>query len=113
VRRAILVRQFIEEMHKDAGVALLNVEHRAEIDADVLDALLLTRRYHHGVRSLQAIFQMSAIHSQAAISKTAIPAIEQSLMHVDETFFSIIRRNYQELGSRLLEEVLKAVGSDA
>jgi hypothetical protein len=108
VRRALVVRQIIERIARESEAALLDVDGRADIDRDVLDALLLTEEYKHGVRSLHAIFEMSALHNERSISKTIIPAPHQIGMHVDATFGSILRREYNKLNSTILQMLYKA-----
>ena len=105
IRRALLIRQIIVRMARMSESALLDVEERLEVDKDVKDALLLTRRFKHGVRSLQAIIEMSGLHGERIFSKTALPPQEQCLMHVDKSFVSILRRNYFELKSNILRNI--------
>lgn len=103
IRRAILIRQIIEQLHNDSlPRGFLDSEDHAEVDNDVLDALLLTNGYLHGVRSLRAIFEMSAVHGERALSKTAIPSREQLQMHTDPSFYSILSRDYDSLKSAII-----------
>ena len=106
VRRAVLIRQFIERMQRDLSVPLLDVEDAADMDKDLLDALLLTDSYKHGVRSLQAIFEMSSIQGERALAKTALPSKGQYSMHVDPSFTNILVRDYESLASGILKGVL-------
>jgi hypothetical protein len=102
VRRAILIRQNIERLHSKS-LQLLDSEDSVEIDRDLLDALLLTDAYKHGVRSMQALFEMSSFQGERALSKTAIPSKNQYFMHVDSTFFNILVRDYDALQSGILK----------
>lgn len=106
VRRAVLVRQMIEDPERTGRGGILDVEGNAEIDRDILDALLLCDVFKHGVRSLQAVFEMSAIYKERAFTKTALPSNEQLMMHVDDTFYSILRRRYEDIGSKIIAKVL-------
>ncbi len=102
IRRAILIRQSIESLHRESSLQLLDSEDSVEIDRDLLDALLLTDTYRHGVRSMQAIFEMSSIQGERALSKTALPSKAQFSMHVDKTFFNILIRDYIAIDSGIL-----------
>lgn len=102
VRRAILLRQNIERLHSKS-LPLLDSEESTEIDRDLLDALLLTDGYKHGVRSMQALFEMSSFQGEQALSKTAVPSKNQYFMHVDSSFFNILIRDYAELKSGILK----------
>jgi len=102
IRRAILIRNIIERIHKESTVQLLDSEGSLEIDRDVLDALLLTDTYRHGVRSIEALFEMSSIQGNGALSKTALPSKLQYEMHVHNTFSQILVRDYERLGSEIL-----------
>jgi hypothetical protein len=99
VRRAVFVRQLLET----SLPGLLDSENVAEVDRDVLDALLLTDCYLHGVRSVKAIFEMSALRSERALTKTVLPSRDQLLMHVHRSFYDIMVRDYINLQSPILE----------
>lgn len=106
VRRAILIRQTIEEFHGAAsGKALLDADGRARIDDDVMNALLLNEGYHHGVRSLQAILEMSSLFNQGRISKTTLPPWEQCAMHVHESFRDILIHDLKSVNT-VIRDVL-------
>jgi hypothetical protein len=112
VRRALLVRQIIERLSGDSKARLLDEDKHAEIDGDVLDALLLTEEYRHGVRSIEAVFQMSSLYGERVISKTTLPSPQQLAMHVDESFVKILTRKHTQLGSRVLEGALESQAGD-
>lgn len=105
VRRAILIRQMIEQIGMTSHGGILDIDHNAEVDPDILDAMLLTETYLHGVRSLEALFQMSAIFGERALIKTALPSKEQLLMHVDISFYHILRRDFARLKSGITKAV--------
>ena len=107
IRRAVIIRQWIERLHKESEVQLLDSENAAEVDRDLLDALLLTDRYNHGVRSMQALFEMSSIQGERAFSKTALPSKSQYSMHVDGSFSDILVRDYVALSSGILEGIFE------
>lgn len=106
IRRALLIRQIIERLSEESKAKLLDEERHAEIDGDVLNALLLTEEYRHGVRSIEAVFQMSSLHGERVVSKTCLPSPRQLAMHVDDSFVKILTRKYAQLGSRVLESAL-------
>lgn len=107
IRRALIVRQLIERLSNDSKAKLLDEDQHAEIDGDVLNALLLTEEYRHGVRSIGAVFQMSSLHGERVISKTSLPSSQQLAMHVDQSFTKILTRKHTQLGSRVLESALE------
>jgi hypothetical protein len=111
LRRAIIIRQIIEGLNRNSSqVGLIDSDGYAEVDRDVLDGLLLTDKYIHGVRSLHAIFEMSAIHGQRAFPKTALPSREQLLMHVHESFYHIIGREYDKINSTIVFGIFQYFG---
>lgn len=114
IRRALLVRQVIERLNREGEgrVALLDVNKCASIESDIVHALLLAEEYTHGVRSLIAILEMSAIYGEQSITRTALPSMAQCLMHVDRSFFAILQRNYPDLRSRIAEEALSAIAGE-
>ncbi len=102
VRRAVIIRQIIERI-ADTEKAILDVNRRAYFDEDVLNAMLLSFRYFHGVRSIESIVDMSTLHEQREFSKTCLPSAGQFQMHVDGSFRSILLREYNGLNKVLKE----------
>lgn len=96
VRRAIVMRQILEKMAQSEK-AILDIDNQAYFDEDVLNAFLLCLRYLHGVRSLESIFDMSALHEQREYTKTALPSSSQFQMHVDPTFRHVLLRERSNL----------------
>lgn len=85
VRRAILLRQFLDRK----GVVVETGGWRvANIDEDVVHALLTIDRFNHGVRSLEAIVRMCTPIG-GRIEKASLPAPSQLNMHVDARKFFI------------------------
>jgi hypothetical protein len=58
------------------------------IDRGVLRALLKTPRFKHGVRSLEAILDMSMLAGRKCFDQTLLPSVEQLKLHVDAELFS-------------------------
>ncbi|HEX8691198.1 MAG TPA: AAA family ATPase [Longimicrobium sp.] len=85
VRRAILLRVFLE----DICPAIIDPHtKRANIDTGVVRAFLLTRKYEHGVRSMEAIVQMATVSlSRRKFQRSSVPAAPQLAMHVDAEEF--------------------------
>ncbi|HXY33997.1 MAG TPA: AAA family ATPase [Planctomycetaceae bacterium] len=76
VRRAVMIRSIIERSYKD----LLRSDGEPQIDGGVLNALLQVPRYEHGVRSIEAIFEMSKVGTK--FEKSDLPPREQLEMHL-------------------------------
>jgi hypothetical protein len=93
IRRAILIRSLIEKQRLTkmrCGCAV------AEIDEDVLFAMLTVDRYRHGARSLEAILQMCT-PINGKIEKSSLPSRSQLNMHVnaDEFFIRMFRGRFR------------------
>lgn len=86
IRRSIVLRSLIETLNytnksSDGKLVVSNV-----VD-EILFALLTIDRYQHGVRSMQAILEMSAL-SYGKLDASSLPPANQLSMHVnaDELF---------------------------
>ena len=86
IRRAVMIRSLLhrhwEDVFHDAGGP-----KRPEIDEGVLRALLLTRVYRHGVRSLESIIATSAVPGQDRFERSDLPPEPQLNLHVDARDF--------------------------
>ncbi|HEX2091794.1 MAG TPA: ATP-binding protein, partial [Longimicrobiaceae bacterium] len=84
-RRAILLRAFLEE----SCPTIIDVHSKkANIHRGVICAFLRTRRYEHGVRSMEAVVQMSAVSlSRRQFQRSSVPSAIQLAMHVDAEEF--------------------------
>jgi hypothetical protein len=78
IRRAVILRSIIETSYKN----LLGKHKEAQIDRGVLNALLRVPRYEHGVRSIEAIFEMSRVGSAQRFEKSSLPPRDQLEMHL-------------------------------
>lgn len=91
LRRAILLRSLIEEkapyiIEKNSDVAEDGIAH---IDDSLLRALIRIPKYKHGVRSMQAIIEMSMLgENDKSWDKASLPPKEQLELHVDGKEFS-------------------------
>lgn len=91
LRRAVQLRGLLENKLKPVEFD----SARAKIDEAVIYALLTIDRYHHGVRSMEAILRMCApiALNDNHIYISSVPARAQLNMHVDADEFAIqIRR---------------------
>jgi len=105
IRRAIILRSLI----KKSAPHLFDSNNRLQIDDGVLRAFIKTQHYHHGVRSLQAIVEMSMLNSQTKFEPSALPPFEQLNLHVDaDEFLSLVRRNllFNEAVGRMTENLM-------
>jgi len=79
IRRAITLHALLRQHHKHL------VEDRDEVavDGQVLKMLLRVPRYKHGVRSMEAILEMSTLAGADRFHKAALPSDEQLAMHLE------------------------------
>jgi hypothetical protein len=106
IRRAILLRSILarDARHlfgKTAGRDVL------QIDTGVLRALLQTKRYKHGVRSMESIIAMSALAGKRRFDRSALPAEAQLELHVDAQDF-LAQLQKMELQGEFLERLAEA-----
>jgi len=106
IRRAIILRVLIE----------LNVPHiinedgptrQVQIDRGILRALLETKRYKHGVRSMESVLAMSMLTGQSSFERSNLPPEGQLNLHVDGRDF-LARVQQMNLGGELLESLAEA-----
>jgi hypothetical protein len=91
VRRAILLRSILWQ---NAPKVFENRDPREKlnIDSSVLRALLKTRRYKHGARSMEAIIGMSNLTGKAHFDQSSLPSEAQLDLHVDgQDFLALVR----------------------
>ena len=106
LRRAIVLRVTFERVaprlfqHQD-GV------RRLRIDRGVLRALLRTRTYYHGARSMEAIITMSRLGDISQFERSSLPAEAQLALHVDADDFGTLLRQVG-MGDELLETLAAA-----
>jgi len=106
IRRAILLRSILRRdaaqlFESRSGRELLN------IDSGVLRALLHTRRYRHGVRSMESVIAMSQLSGKSRFERSCLPAIAQLDLHVEaQDFQSLVQQ--MDLEGELLERLAEA-----
>jgi hypothetical protein len=83
IRRAMVLRSLLERKARH----LFDGNKHTRIDRGVLRALLKVPCYKHGVRSIQAIIEMSMLSGSLCWDQAFLPAKEQLKLHVDEEMF--------------------------
>ena len=100
IRRAFLLGALLEErepkLRSGAG---------HNLDSGVLNALLTTPAYRHGVRSIEAVLAMSSLSGHTQYERADLPPAEQLDLHVDAAAFMARVR-----GERLDETMREAIG---
>jgi hypothetical protein len=90
MRRALVLRSVLETKYERL---LENSE--GPIDDDVLLAMLRVGRYKHGVRSMEAILEMSTLGNATRFEKSHLPSEAQLDMHVDSyEFLNVMREGW-------------------
>lgn len=97
VRRGLLLRMFLEGRARSLGARkheLIGTDGHLKMDDGLLTAFLQVPKYRHGVRSMQAVIEMSAIIQGNHYGKSEVPPFDQLDMHVDaEAFLYLLRRD--------------------
>jgi hypothetical protein len=87
LRRALTLRSLIEsrapQMFQPGGAG----GRRLLIDEGVLRAFLQVPEYIHGVRSMEAVVQMSSLAGKPRFERSSLPATQQLALHVDAAVF--------------------------
>jgi hypothetical protein len=99
LRRAIMLRSMLSREAKHVlhdGVA--------QIDSGVLRAMLLTRTYRHGARSMESVVAMSQLAGQTRFERSSLPTEAQLDLHVDGQDF-LARVQQLELDGEILERM--------
>jgi hypothetical protein len=106
IRRAIILRVLFE----------LNAPHifnedgptrQVQIDQGILRALLETKSYKHGVRSMESVLAMSMLAGQTSFERSNLPPEGQLNLHVDGCDF-LARVQQMNLDGELLETLAEA-----
>lgn len=83
IRRAIFLRFLLQKNAKN----IFDAKKRCRIDQGILRAMIKVPIYKHGVRSMQAVIEMSLLSGRESFEQAALPAPEQLGLHVDEQIF--------------------------
>jgi hypothetical protein len=79
IRRAIVLHALLKKHHP----RLVENRDEAAIDRNVLRALLKVHGYRHGMRSMEAVLEMSTLARSEKFDKAALPPKEQLAMHLE------------------------------
>lgn len=105
LRRALLLRSLSEKKLKSCFE-----EGVFNIDIGLLNAMLLTKEYKHGARSMESIIDMSRVNGLKRWIPSSLPSDSQLSMHVDaEKFMNIVLNsmNMKALSKLLAKEIYK------
>jgi hypothetical protein len=86
MKRAFVLRSLLE-LHLD-GIFTRSPPRRARIDRKIVNALLATKEFFHGSRSMEAILRMSCLEGSDRFEISHLPPDNQLKMHVDVDNFS-------------------------
>jgi hypothetical protein len=102
LRRAILLRAMLA---RDAKHVLR--KGVVQIDSGVLRAMLLTRTYRHGARSMESVIAMSQLAGKTRFERSSLPTEAQLDLHVDgQDFLALVQQ--LELEGEVLEKLARA-----
>jgi hypothetical protein len=99
IRRAILLRSILRHSVPD-----LFEKDNLNIDSGVLRALLKTRAYKHGVRSIESIIAMSQLAGKNSFERSSLPSEAQLDLHVDGLDFLVLVQQL-ELSGKILDDL--------
>lgn len=102
IRRAILLRSILIRSVPD-----LFEKDKFKIDSGVLRALMKTRQYRHGVRSIESIIAMSQLAGKRSFERSSLPSEAQLDLHVDGQDFLVLVQQL-ELSGKILEDLSEA-----
>ena len=102
LRRAILLRSMLS---REANHVLR--KGVVQIDSGVLRAMLLTRVYRHGARSMESVIAMSQLAGKTRFERSSLPTEAQLDLHVDGQDF-LARVQQLELDGEILERMARA-----
>lgn len=83
IRRALLLRSLLQRKASQ----IFDEQGSACIDSGVLRAFLRVPTYKHGVRSMEAIIDMSTLAGRRRFTQAALPPSKQLEMHVNSEIF--------------------------
>ena len=108
LRRAAILRfQFKNKAHEafDDNKCL-------QIDSNLARALLHVPRYRHGVRSMEALLDMSRLSRRRRITPSCLPPPSQMELHVNAEEFGNLLRAPSTFGKKDLELIARSIHDD-
>ena len=104
LRRALVLRSLLARKVP----SLMTRKGDLAIDPGVLRAFLRIPRYSHGVRSMEALIEMSQLSRRRVYEQAALPPRDQLRLHVDaDAFLALVDRDVLFGESR--EAIAKAI----
>jgi hypothetical protein len=104
IRRAMVLRSLLKEK---AG-SIFDAHDTARIDPGVLRAFLMIPVFYHGIRSMEAIIDMSMLSGKDSFEQSSLPPQEQIALHTDEVLFRKLVEQESFFGSAL-EDIAQAI----
>ncbi len=105
IRRAVTLRELLKI---NAAHLFEQPEGKGELNMDlgVLGAFLEVSKYYHGVRSLEALINMSLLASRRKFERSSLPLESQLNLHVDGTEFLALADSL-EIRGEVLEQLAR------
>lgn len=104
IRRAVALRAQLEMNAKH----LADHSGRIRIDPGVLRALVKIPEYRHGMRSMEALIDMSMLADRRIFEQSALPPAAQLDLHVDAGVFALLVGGAREAIARAAHEAFVA-----
>jgi hypothetical protein len=106
MRRAFTLRSVLR-FHA-ARIFSQGSPQQAQIDPAIVDALLMTKTFKHGTRSMEAIIRMSSLEGSDSFELSHLPPDNQLNMHVESVNF---RQCLERGGQTLWDEYVAATAA--
>lgn len=100
IRRAFVLRNILKKNAENI-FKYSEGKEKATIDDSVLNALIKVSKYRHGIRSIEAIIEMSMLSNKKKFDRSALPPKEQTRLHVDVEEFKYYLDNPKKCKERL------------
>jgi len=86
IRRAVVLRTLLENLAQKFP-QLFGPGRKLEVHPNIVTSFLMVPRYKHGVRSMEAILNMSQLADRPVFEQAALPPEVQLELHVDAAIF--------------------------
>ena len=104
IRRAMVLRVLL----KEKASSIFDANDTARIDPGVLRAFLMVPKFYHGIRSMEAIIDMSMLSGKDSFEQSSLPPHEQIALHTNEMLFMKLVKQESFFGGAL-EDIAKAI----